>query len=80
MTGDFNIRDSNWDPNFHNHSIHIEDLTTIADSLGLELSPLSNPGPTRFANNPQDSNLVLDLVFLFPSNSRFCKGDVRGHS
>ena len=34
------------------------------------LSP-SNPGPTRFANNPQDSNSVLDFVFLSSSNNRF---------
>jgi len=69
ITGDFSIRDSNWDPNFHNYSIYTKELTTIADSLGLKLSPLSNPGLTRFTDNLQDSNLVLDLIFLFPSNS-----------
>jgi len=69
MTGDFNIRDSNWDPNFHHHSIHADNLITIADSLGLKLSLPLDPGPTRFADNPQDSNSVIDLVFL-PSNNR----------
>jgi len=53
LTGDFNIRDSDWDPNFRHHSSHTDDLITIADSLGLELSPPSNPGPTRFADNPR---------------------------
>jgi len=71
MTGNFNIRNSSWDPYFHNYSIHTEDLTTIADSLGLELFFFSNPGLTRFADNIWDSNLVLDLVFLFSSNSGF---------
>jgi len=73
MTGDFNIRDSNWDPYYHHHSAHTEDLTAIADSLGLELSPPTNLGPTRFADNPRDSNSVLDLVFLAPNNTGFGK-------
>jgi len=51
MTDDFNIRDSDWDPNFQHHSTLTEDLLTITDSLGLELSPPVNPGPTRFADN-----------------------------
>jgi len=71
LTGDFNIRDSDWDPNFRHHSSHTDDLTTIADSLGLELSPPSNPGPTRFADNPHDTNSVIDLVFLPPNNTGF---------
>jgi len=73
MTGDFNIRDSNWDPYYHHHSAHTEDLTAIANSLGLELSPPTNPGPTRFVDNPCNSNSVLDLVFLVPDNPGFGK-------
>ena len=49
----------------------MEDLLTIADSLGLKLSPPSNPGPIRFADNSHDSNLVLNLVFLVPDNPGF---------
>jgi len=71
LTGDFNIRDSNWDPNFRHHSSHSDDLITIADSLGLKLSPPSNPGPTRFADNQRDTNSVIDLVFLPPNNIGF---------
>jgi len=71
LTGDFNIRDSDWDPNFRHHSSHTDDLITIADSLGLELSPPSNPGPTRFADNLCDTNSVIDLVFLPPNNIGF---------
>jgi len=55
LTGDFNIRDSNWDPNFQYHSIPTKDLITIADSLGLELFLPSNPNPTRFTDNPRDA-------------------------
>ena len=37
MTGDFNIRDSNWDPFYPHHSIHTDTLCEISDSLSLEL-------------------------------------------
>jgi len=52
MTDDFNIRDSDWDPLAYYHSMHTDNLMTIVDSLGLELFHPSNPGPTRFADNP----------------------------
>ena len=71
MTGNFNIRDSDWDPNFHHHSIHTNNFFILADSLGLEFSSPTNPGPTRFTDNPQDSNSVIDLVFLPPNNPGF---------
>jgi len=71
LTGDFNIRDSDWDPSFRHHSSHTDNLITITDSLGLELSPSLNPGPTRFADNPHNTNSVIDLVFLPLSNSGF---------
>jgi len=73
MTGDFNIRDSDWDPNIQYHSIHTEDLMSIADSLDLELAMPINPGPTRFADNQCDTNSVLDLVFMNPNNPGFNK-------
>ena len=73
MTGNFNIRDSNWDSHAHHHSIHTDNLLTIADSLGLEFSPSLNPDPTRYADNSQDSNSVLDLVFIPPDNIEFGK-------
>ena len=73
MIGDFNIRDSNWDPNVHYHSIHTEDLMFITDYLDLELATPINPGPTRFMDNQRDSNSILDLVFMNPNNSGFNK-------
>jgi len=71
MTGNFNIRDNNWDPNYPYHSVHTEDLLTLAESLGLDLSLPTNPGPTRFADNPRDTNSVIDLAFINPNNSGF---------
>jgi len=73
IIGDFNIRDSNWDCLTYHHSIHTNDLLTIADSLGLKLSPPLNLGPTRFIDNPHDSNFVIDLVFLLSDNLGFGK-------
>jgi len=71
LTEDFNIRDSDWNPSFRHHSSHTNDLITIVDSLGLELSSPSNPSPTRFADNPQDTNFIIDLVFFLPDNIEF---------
>ena len=71
MADDFNIRDSDWDPSYHHYSNQIEDLLFIADSLDLELSQLTNPGPTRFADNHHESNSVLNLVFLAPDDPWF---------
>jgi len=71
MTGNFNIRDNDWDPNYSHHSAHTKDLLTLAESLGLDLSPPINPGPTRFADNLRDMNSVIDLAFINPNNSGF---------
>ena len=71
LTKNFNIKDSDWDPSFWHHSSHTEDLITIADNLGLELSFPSNPGPTKFADNPCDTNSIIDLIFLSPDNTGF---------
>jgi len=64
MIGDFNIRDSLWDPSFPFHSLISDDLIMIADSFDLVLSSLTNPGPTRFSDTIGESNLVIDLMFL----------------
>ena len=71
LIGNFNIRDSDQDPNFRHHSSHTDDFITIANSLGLELSLLLNPGPTRFVDNPCDTDSIIDLIFLPPSNTGF---------
>jgi len=73
MTGDFNIRDSDWDPNIQYHSIHTDEIRTIADSLDLKLATPINPGPTRFADNHRNTNSVLDLVFMNLNNVGFNK-------
>ena len=64
MMGDFNIRDSFWDPSFPFHSSISDDLIMIADSFDLALSTPTNPGPTRLSDTVGESNSVIDLMFL----------------
>jgi len=64
MTGNFNIRDSLWDPAFPHHSSISDDLIIIADSFNLVLSVPANSVPTRYSDIVGESNLVIDLMFL----------------
>ena len=64
MTGNFNIRDSLWDPSFPFHSSISDNLIIIADSFDLTLSTPTNPCPTRYSDMAGESNSVIDLMFL----------------
>ena len=64
ITGDFNIRDSLWNPSFPFHSSISNDLIIIADSFNLTLFNPTNPCPTRYSDMAGESNSVIDLMFL----------------
>jgi len=51
MTGDLNIRDNFWDPDFPYHLSHRNILFKIANSFQLELSKLTEHFPTRYLDN-----------------------------
>jgi len=71
MTEDFNIRNSFWNPNHLYHSSHRDILFDITDSFQLEISKLVKFFSTRYSNNTQDLNSVLDLIFLCPFSPEF---------
>ena len=64
MAGNFNIRDSSWDSSFSHHSIHCNLLNDIADSMDLCMSEATNYVPTRYLDNQNNLNSVIDLIFL----------------
>ena len=75
MTGNFNIWDSLWNPLFSHHSSISDDLLIIVNSFNLELPFTTDPIPTRYSNNVNDSNLVIDLMFLHSESS-----ELKNHS
>ena len=64
LTRDLNIRDSLWNSFYPHHSTLSNYLFEIADSFNLDILTPTNSVSTRYSDNNQDANSVLDLMFL----------------
>jgi len=64
MTNDFNIRDSDWNPSYPFHLVYSDLLIDIADVFNLSFSYSTNSVPTRYLDNDNNSNFIIDLIFL----------------
>jgi len=64
MIGDFNICDSLWNSSYNHHSSIRNNLFVIADFFNLSLSYPTDQVYTRYLDNTNDSNSVINLIFL----------------
>ena len=58
MTGDFNIRDNNWDFLYPHYPVHTNTLREIVDSFNLELSGAVHTGVEVCRMDSEMSRLV----------------------
>ena len=68
MTGNFNIRNRDWDSSYLYYLAHSDILTDVADSFKLILFFSIYQVLTRYMDNSNDSNFVIDLIFLQPDS------------
>ena len=66
MTGNFNIRNSNWDLFYSHYLAYSDILLEVADFFYLRFSISINQVPTQYTDNSNNPNSVIDLMFLWP--------------
>ena len=71
ITGDFNIRNSSWNLSFPHHLAYQDLLTNIVDSMNLCIFNPTNQVSTRYLDNLNNLNLVINLMFLWLTSSEF---------
>ena len=71
MIRDFNIRNNDWNSLYLYYSTYLNILREITDSFNLKLSSSIIQVSTQYTDNSQDSNSVLDLIFLQANTEEF---------
>ena len=71
MTEDFNIRDNDWNLSYSHYLSYSDILREIADNFNLDLSTPINLVSTQYVDNFQNSNLVIDFMFLYAKSEGF---------
>ena len=71
MIRDFNIRNNDWNSLYLHYSTYLNILREITDSFNLKLSSSIIQVSTQYTDNSQDSNSVLDLIFLQANTEEF---------
>ena len=69
ITGNFNIRDSDWNSLYLFYSMHSDLLVDIVDSFDLMLLYSTNQVFTRYLDNANNTNSVINLIFLRSNSS-----------
>jgi len=64
MTEDFNIRDNNWNLSYSYYLVYSDVLLEVADFFNLKFSYSVNQVLTQYTDNPNNTNLVIDLMFI----------------
>jgi len=64
MAGNFNIKDSDWNPLYSFYFVHSDLLLEFADLFDLKLLHSIHQTPIWYSNNANDLNSVIDLFFL----------------
>ena len=67
MVRNLNIRDSSWNFSFPHYSVHSDLLNDIADFMDLYISRSTNQVSTRYLDNQNNLNLVINLMFFQPN-------------
>jgi len=68
MARDFNIRNKEWDLAYFFHSTHSDSLLEITNSFDLKLSCPIQQILTRYSDNSNNTNSVINLLFLHPNS------------
>jgi len=64
MIEDFNIRDNNWNLFYSHHLVYNDVLLEVANFFNLKFFYPVNQVLTQYTDNPNDTNLVIDIMFL----------------